>query len=163
LGQGLGEDRVDAPIVQPGPPGEPSRAISAQEATDLASLRFSAADVKFMQGMIVHHAQALAMTALVDERTTREPMRLLAQRIALSQEDEVSVMQDWLRERGLELPDVTSRHEHAPEPMPGMATAEQMEELAQARGFRFDSLFLELMIEHHRGAVTMVEELLEQP
>jgi uncharacterized protein (DUF305 family) len=157
--QALGQ----APIIQPGAPGQPSRQISPQEATDLASIRFSAADVKFMQGMITHHAQAIEMTALVADRTTREAIRLLSQRIALSQDDEIVMMQGWLRDRGLEDPDLTTHHEHDAELMPGMATREQMEELAQAQGSEFDALFLELMIEHHRGALTMVDELLEQP
>lgn len=154
---------AQAPIVQPGAPGEPSRRISAEEAVDLASIQFSAADVKFMQGMITHHAQALEMTVLVNERTTREVMRRLAQRIELSQEDEIAMMQDWLRDRDLEIPDLAAHHEHDAELMPGMATPEQMEELAQAEGPEFDALFLELMIEHHRGALTMVKNLLEQP
>ena len=151
------------PIIQPGAPGEPGRRISAEEATDLAGIQFSAADVKFMQGMITHHAQALEMTVLVAERTTREPMRLVSQRIALSQEDEIAMMQDWLRDRGLEVPDLAAHHEHDAELMPGMATPEQMEALADAVGPEFDRLFLELMIEHHRGALTMVEGLLDQP
>ncbi len=156
-----------APIVQPGAPGEPSRLITADEAVDLAAIRFTAADVGFVQDMLVHHAQALAMTALVGERTTREAVRLLAQRIELSQEDEIAMMQSWLRDHALDMPalDEHAAHvtEHDAERMPGMATPEQMEALAAARGPEFDSLFLELMISHHRGAVTMVEDLLEQP
>ena len=81
-----------APIIQPGAPGEPSRLISPEEATNLVSLRYSAADVKFIRDMLAHHAQALEMTALVAERTTREAMRLLAQRIELSQEDEIAMI-----------------------------------------------------------------------
>lgn len=151
------------PIIQPGAPGEESRRISAQEAIDLTAIRFSAADVQFVQGMIVHHAQALDMAALVDERTAREPMRLLARRIALSQEDEIKMMQDWLRGHGLPAPDVGAPHEHDAERMPGMATAVEMAKLGEARGHEFDSLFLTLMIEHHRGGLTMIERLLDQP
>ena len=154
---------AQAPIVQPGPPGEPSRLITPEEATDLAGLRVTDADVKFMQGMITHHAQALDMTLLVGDRTQRDAIRLLAQRIELSQEDEIAMMQDWLRERGLEAPDLDAHHDHDAELMPGMATPEQMEQLAAADGAAFDTLFLELMIEHHEGAVEMVDELLEQP
>ncbi len=158
-----GQAAAQAPIIQPGPPGEPSRLITPEEATDLAGLRVTAADVRFMQGMITHHAQALDMTVLVDDRTQRDAIRMLAQRIALSQDDEIAMMQDWLRERGLEVPDLDAHRDHDAELMPGMATPEQMEELAAADGALFDTLFLELMIEHHEGAVEMVDELLEQP
>ena len=156
--QALGQ----VPIIQPGAPGEPGRRISVEEATDLAGIQFSAADVQFMQGMITHHAQALEMTVLVDERTTRETIRLLSQRIALSQEDEITMMQDWLQSRDLEVPDLAAHHDHDAGLMPGMASPEQMQALASAVGPEFDSLFLELMIEHHRGALTMVDGLLEQ-
>ena len=154
---------AQAPIIQPGAPGEPSRLITPEEATDLAGLRVTAADIRFMQGMITHHAQALDMTELVGDRTQRDAIRMLAQRIALSQDDEIAMMQDWLRERGLEVPDLDAHRDHDAELMPGMATMEQMAELAAADGAVFDTLFLELMIEHHEGAVEMVDELLEQP
>ena len=150
------------PIVQPGAPGEPSRQISAAEASDLAGIRYSEADVKFMQGMISHHAQALEMTQLLDTRTQRDLMRRLAQRIELSQEDEIVMMQNWLRARDEA---VTERHDHHAadtEPMPGMLTPEEMNRLQQAQAGEFDLLFLEFMIKHHRGALTMVETLLSQ-
>ena len=95
--------RAQTPIVQPGAPGEPSRRISAEEASDLAGIQFSDADVKFMQGMISHHAQALEMTDLLASRSERDVMHRLAQRIELSQEDEITMMQDWLRSRGQEV------------------------------------------------------------
>ena len=150
------------PIVQPGAPGEPSRAISAAEASDLAGIRFTAADVKFMQGMIPHHAQALEMTVLLDTRTVSDTMQQMARRIELSQEDEIEMMQEWLRERGQTVPG-TDAH-HAPDwmPMPGMLTPEEMDRLTAAEGVEFDRQFLELMIKHHRGALTMVENLLDQ-
>ena len=88
------ESPAQAPIIQPGAPGEPSREISAEEAADLASIQFAEADVRFMQGMISHHAQTLEMTVLVEERSNREAMHLLLQRIELSQEDEIAMMQD---------------------------------------------------------------------
>ena len=150
------------PIVQPGAPGEPSRQISAAEASDLAGIKYSEADVKFMQGMISHHAQALEMTQLLDTRTQRALMRRLAQRIELSQEDEIAMMQNWLRARDEA---VTERHDHHAadtEPMPGMLTPEEMNRLQQAQAGEFDLLFLEFMIKHHRGALTMVETLLSQ-
>ena len=151
------------PIVQPGAPGEPSRSISAAEASDLAGIRFTDADVKFMQGMIPHHAQALEMTELLDPRPASDAMRQMARRIELSQEDEIEMMQEWLRERGQTVTE-TDAH-HAPDwmPMPGMLTPEEMDQLAAADGVDFDRLFLELMIKHHGGALTMVENLLDQP
>ena len=154
--------QAQAPIVQPGPPGEPSREITAAEASDLAGIRFTEADVRFMQGMIPHHAQALEMTALVAERTADETIERLAQRIELSQEDEIEMMQEWLRSRGQEAPGVVAHHAPGWEPMPGMLTPEEMDGLAAAEGVAFDRLFLELMIKHHQGAVTMVENLLDQ-
>ena len=150
------------PIVQPGAPGEPSRAISAAEASDLAGIRFSEADVKFMQGMIAHHAQALEMTALVAARSGRDAMRRLAQRIELSQEDEIAMMQEWLRARKQAVTEVDAHHAPGWQPMPGMLTGEEMDRLAAAQAAAFDSLFLELMIKHHQGALTMVENLLDQ-
>ena len=154
---------AQAPIVQPGAPGEPSRRISAAEASDLASLEFTAADVMFMQGMISHHAQALEMTVLVETRSNREAMALMAERITLSQEDEIAMMQGWLRDRDLMVPDLEAHHAPDFELMPGMLTVEELAQLEQADGFEFDTLFLELMIKHHVGAVTMVEDLLDQP
>ena len=154
--------QAQAPIVQPGAPGEPSREITAAEASDLAGIRFTEADVRFMQGMIPHHAQALEMTVLVAERTADEAMQRLAQRIELSQEDEIEMMQEWLRSRGQEVPGVDAHHASGWEPMPGMLTPEEMDGLGAAEGVAFDRLFLELMIKHHQGAVTMVENLLDQ-
>ena len=150
------------PIVQPGAPGEPSRAISAAEASDLAGIRFSEADVKFMQGMISHHAQALEMTALAAARSGRDAMRRLAQRIELSQEDEIAMMQEWLRARKQAVTEVDAHHAPGWQPMPGMLTGEEMDRLAAAQAAAFDRLFLELMIKHHQGALTMVENLLDQ-
>ncbi len=150
------------PIVQPGAPGEPGRLISAEEASDLAGIQYSEADVRFMQGMISHHAQALEMTGLLATRTEREVMRQLAKRIELSQEDEIRMMQEWLRARGQKVTEVDAHHAHDARLMPGMLTTEEMSRLEQSRGIEFDRLFLDLMIEHHRGALTMVEELLAQ-
>jgi uncharacterized protein (DUF305 family) len=152
-----------APIVQPGAPGESSRVIPADEAVDLSGVRYTDADVRFMQGMISHHAQALEMTALIASRSDREDMRKLGLRISLSQEDEIRMMQGWLGSRGREAPDVHAHHAHGATLMPGMLTPEEMGRLAEAKGTAFDRLFLELMIKHHEGALTMVEELLAQP
>jgi uncharacterized protein (DUF305 family) len=156
------ESLAQVPIIQPGAPGEPSRQITAEEASNLASIQFSAADAKFMQGMISHHAQAMEMAALVDSRSNREAIRLLAQRISLSQEDEISMMQDWLRDHDLAVTDVNAHHAADFKMMPGMASEEDLAKLEQAEAFEFDSLFLSLMIKHHNGALTMVENLLKQ-
>jgi uncharacterized protein (DUF305 family) len=108
-----------------------------------------------MQRMIPHHSQALAMTALVKDRTTNTDVTLLAQRIDVSQRDEIAQMSRWLRERGEQVPAGHEGHE----PMPGMLTADQMGQLVAARGAQFDRLFLESMIRHHEGALAMVREL----
>ena len=154
--------QAQPPIVQPGAPGQPSRVISASDASDLAGIRYSEADVRFMQGMISHHAQALEMTELLDTRTESDAMRQTARRIELSQEDEIEMMQDWLRERGQEVTAIDAHHAPGAMRMPGMLSDEEMESLADADGAAFDRLFLELMIKHHRGALTMVDNLLGQ-
>ncbi|MSR10580.1 MAG: DUF305 domain-containing protein [Gammaproteobacteria bacterium] len=151
------------PIIQPGPPGQPSRLITAEAASNLASIQFSDADVKFMQGMISHHAQAMEMTAFVAARSQREPVRLLSERISLSQDDEMSMMRDWLSEKDQTIPAPDTHHAHDAELMPGMATTADMARLEAATGAEFDKIFLELMIKHHSGAVEMVETLLKQP
>ena len=150
------------PIIQPGAPGEPGRRISAEEASDLAGVLVTEADVKFMQGMIAHHAQALTMTALLESRTESEDMRSLAERIELSQRDEIDSMQEWLRSSGEEAVelDAHAHHGHDGALMPGMLTPAEMRRLEDARGAEFDRLFLELMIAHHRGALVMVDDLL---
>ena len=154
---------AQVPIIQPGPPGQPSRQISAEEASDLAGLQFSAADVRFMQGMISHHRQAMEMSSLVDDRSNREAVEALAERISLSQEDEISMMADWLEDRGLDAPTADAHHDPDYNLMPGMLSPEEMEQLEAAEGFEFDSLFLNFMIDHHEGALVMVENLLDQP
>lgn len=154
----------EAPIVQPGAPGQSARELSADEAIEIADTSYSPDDVKFMQDMIPHHNQAVQMAALVGERTNRKEIVDLAGRIDASQNDEIEFMQQWLRERSEDVPDPTEhdamRTSHK---MAGMASPEQMAELARSEGTDFDRLFLELMITHHEGAVTMVEELLKQP
>jgi uncharacterized protein (DUF305 family) len=153
---------TSAPIVQPGRPGEPSRTVSAAQAADLSAVRVTPADVAFMQRMIGHHAQALEMAALLRTRTSRDDMRRLAERIDLSQADEMAMMREWLEAHGEHAPDEHAHHD-AGARMPGMLTADQMDDLAAARGERFDRLFLDGMIAHHEGALTMVAELFEQP
>jgi len=153
-----------APIVQPGAPGEPARELTAEEAVEIADTSYSPADVRFMQDMIPHHHQALEMAALVEGRTNNRELIDVAARIDATQRDEIAFMQEWLAERGERVPDPTAHHAmHMHHEMAGMATPEQMAELAAAEGVAFDRLFLTLMITHHEGAITMVEELLEEP
>jgi len=138
---------------------------SAQQAP-----HYTAADVRFMQGMIGHHAQALVMVALIPDRTTRADLRALGERIRVSQTDEIKLMQQWLRERNQTVPDPTAQHQHqmmnmpgmptSDTLMPGMLTAEQLAELGKAQGADFEKLFLKDMIQHHEGALAMVATLL---
>lgn len=150
-------------IVQPGAPGQASQVITAAQAVDRSGVQHTPADIRFMQGMIGHHAQALEMTALVDSRTANDDMRKLALRIELSQADEITMMQEWLKRRGAPLPDPHAHHAPGATLMPGMLTPDEMNQLKQAKGTEFDRLFLELMIKHHEGALVMVEELFSQP
>jgi uncharacterized protein (DUF305 family) len=149
----------NAPIVRPGAPGEASRTISATQAVDLAGVRHTPADVRFMQGMIGHHAQAIEMTDLVPARSPRDEMRLLARRIELSQADEIGLMRGWLQRRGEQVPNEHAHHQPGATLMPGMLSPEEMARLTAATGAEFDRLFLELMIKHHDGALTMVSDL----
>lgn len=149
-------------IVQPGAPGQATRVITPETAIDLSPVKHAPADVRFMQGMIGHHAQAIEMTDLLATRTQSEDMRKLAQRIDVSQTDEIKMMQEWLKSRGEALPDPHAHH-HGGTLMPGMLTAEEMAHLADAKDEAFDRLFLELMIKHHEGALVMVQALFATP
>ena len=170
----------EVPIVLPGAPGQSSRVIDEAEATKLSDTRYSPADVKFMQDMIVHHQQAVEMAALVDERSSNEGVRKIADRIDASQADEIAFMRDWLTARGqstgmqaagmthhagmdhgsMDRGDMDHSAHHA---MMGMATPAQMTALAAAEGDEFDRQFLTLMIRHHQGAIDMVRDLHRQP
>ncbi|NNE70723.1 MAG: DUF305 domain-containing protein [Rhodothermales bacterium] len=153
---------AEAPrIIQPGAPGQASRALP-DEAITAREIPYTEADVQFMQGMIGHHAQALDMTALIADRTNRQDLALLGRRIEISQKSEIALMQKWLSDRGEAVPDATAHHMmmgHM-DAMPGMLSAEQMEQLKAASGDEFYRLWLEFMIQHHQGAITMVGELL---
>lgn len=149
-------------ILQPGAPGQETKAIGVAAATDLSKVRFTEADTKFMQGMIGHHAQAVEMVALIPSRTQNQYMKMLGQRIDISQEDEMKMMRGWLQARGQALPGPHAHHEPGGM-MPGMLTTEEMTALANAKGVEFDRLFLMGMIKHHMGAITMVEELFKTP
>jgi uncharacterized protein (DUF305 family) len=133
-----------------------------QHGAPVRDTAFTEADVRFMTGMIPHHTQAIEMSRLAPERAGRASIRTLAERIINAQVDEIAAMQQWLRDRGRPVPEAHAHGgDHAGHHlMPGMLTPEQMRELEAARGARFDELFLTYMIQHHRGAVGMVGELL---
>jgi uncharacterized protein (DUF305 family) len=152
-----------APIIQPGAPGQDSHPVTAEHATDLSHVLYVGADIKFMQGMIGHHAQAVEMVDLLKKNTASDDMRKLGQRIELSQVDEIAMMQRWLHDRGQQVPSTTAMHAHGATLMPGMLTPEEMATLGAARGKAFDRLFLEGMIKHHGGALLMVEQLFAEP
>lgn len=151
---------ADGPrIVQPGAPGQASRTYSAEEIDAVEGLSYTEADVRFMQGMIPHHAQALEMTALVRQHATTDAVRQMGLRMEISQRDEIGLMESWLRERGEPVEMAGMHGMHGGHMMPGMLSPEQMQNLSSARGVEFDRLFLEYMIQHHEGAITMVREL----
>jgi uncharacterized protein (DUF305 family) len=130
---------------------------------DLSKVQFTLADVKFMQDMIHHHAQALDMTALIESRTSLDRMKLLGQRLEISQSDEIRMMQRWLGQRAQQAPDIHAHHMPGAALMPGMLTPEEMDRLAAAHGAEFDRLWLQSMIRHHDGALTMVDALFATP
>jgi len=145
-----------------------ARASSGLHATPpgLGRLPFSDADVEFMSGMIPHHAQAVVMAGWAPSHGARSDVAVLCERIVVGQRDEIAMMQTWLRDRGLEVPDAAStRHKMTMNGMthemlmPGMLTDEEMAALDRARGAEFDRLFLVGMIKHHQGAIDMVDKL----
>jgi uncharacterized protein (DUF305 family) len=158
-----GSTASSPPIVQPGAPGEASKIVQAEQARDLSKVQFTPGDVTFMQGMIHHHAQAVDMTQLLATRTQSDDMKKLALRIEVSQNDEMKMMRRWLAARGQEVPGEHAHHMPGAPMMPGMLSAQEMERLAAAKGTEFDRLFLEGMIKHHAGALTMVQELFATP
>jgi uncharacterized protein (DUF305 family) len=156
-------------IVQPGAPGQPTRTLPASTRAILPPR--SQKDVDFMQGMIMHHAQAVEMTALIESRTQNKELRLLGARISQSQSDEMSFMKRWLEARGEPISPAMQGKEHMHMPgmdmsahqmlMPGMLTVKQMDALKKANGSEFDRLFLAGMIQHHNGALIMVKDLFD--
>ena len=152
-----------AVIVQPGAPDEASRTVNAEQARDLSKVQFTDADVKFMQGMIHHHSQAIDMVKLLETRTQSEDMKRFALRIQVSQDDEIKMMRRWLEVRGQEVPGEHAHHMPGAPMMPGMLSADEMATLAAAKGPEFDRLFLAGMIKHHGGAITMVQQLFKTP
>jgi len=146
------------------PPGPSATELEAlyRARTDSARTHFTEADVRFMTGMIYHHAQALEMSALAPTHGASDAMRTLTARTINAQRDEIVTMQNWLRERDQPVPEVGPEGHVAGAgsiQMPGMLTAEQMSDLDAARGPEFDRLFLTYMIQHHQGAVAMVHDL----
>src|SRR5437867_11454769 len=127
-------------IVQPGAPGTASRTIARKEAVNLSRVQFTPPDVKFIQGMIHHHAQALDMTALIPSRTSLERMKLLGQRIEISQSDEINMMRLWLAARGQEVPDIRANHGPGAAVMPGVVKEEDCDGQAAVAGARFGRL-----------------------
>jgi len=161
-------------VVQPGAPGQPTRTLPSSTRATLPPL--SPADVQFMQGMIMHHAQAVEMTALMKSHTQNKDLRLLGARISKSQSDEIQFMKRWLTARGqpvapampemsgmnMSMPGMDmSGHSGHSMLMPGMLTEKQMEALKKAKGAEFDHLFLTGMIQHHGGALIMVKDLFD--
>ncbi len=127
-------------IVQPGAPGEPAKVLTPDQAADLSQVQYTGADIKFMQGMIGHHAQALEMVALLQTRTHSADMKKMAERIRISQEDEIKMMQTWLARHGQQVPTGKEHHTHGGMLMPGMLTDDEMKRLAAEKGPAFDKL-----------------------
>ncbi len=157
-------DRGTPVVVQPGAPGQPTRTLPLSTSATLPPS--SAKDVEFMQGMIMHHAQAVEMTALIESSTQNKELRLLGARISSSQSNEIEFMKRWLTARGepvslamSEMPGMDMSKQ--PMLMPGMLTPKQMEALKKAKGAEFDQLFLTGMIQHHGGALIMVKDLFD--
>jgi uncharacterized protein (DUF305 family) len=155
------------------PPGALAQASSVKAQSGPG---YTTADVQFMQGMIGHHAQAVVMAAMAPTHGAGTQVALFCRKILRSQSDEIELMQSWLRERGEQVPNPNDAHAAMDMPMdmpmdkddhamlmPGMLTAEQLAELDRSRGAVFDRLFLTFMIQHHRGALTMVAKLFDSP
>jgi len=161
---------ADPVVVQPGPPGKPSRTLPSSTHATLPPR--SPADIEFMQGMIFHHSQAVEMTAMIPSHTSNKGLRSLGARISSSQSDEIKFMKRWLAARGESVPKAMptmpgmdmagmEMSNESMAPMPGMLTQQQMDALRKAMGAEFDRLFLAGMIQHHNGALTMVKDLFD--
>ena len=154
-------------VVQPGAPGQPSKTLPPS--TKPAVPPPTQADVEFMQGMIMHHSQAVEMTALIPSHTRNEALRSLGAKISSSQSDEMRFMRRWLAARrepvSMAMPGMPDMDMSGKPiaPMPGMLTPQQMEALSNANGAEFDHLFLTGMIQHHEGALVMVKQLFDTP
>src|ERR671910_2519476 len=147
---------------------QPDSAAIAKARADSVRYPYTEADVEFMSAMIGHHSQALLMAGWAPTHDAGASVRTLAERIINGQQDEIVTMERWLRDRGKPLPEParmgqsgTGHHQHAA--MPGMLTPGQLQQLDGARGSEFDRRFLTFMIQHHKGAVAMVQKLFATP
>lgn len=157
-------DPVPSPVVvQPGAPGQVTRILPSNTRAVLPPV--SKKDIEFMQGMIMHHEQAVVMTALIESRTDNRDIRLIGGRISKSQTDEIEFMTRWLEMRGepIESPMNVTHASGSKMLMPGMLTPIQLGALMRAKGADFDRLFLQGMIQHHKGALVMVKDLFDAP
>ncbi|GAB3442195.1 DUF305 domain-containing protein [Actinophytocola sediminis] len=152
-----------APVIVPGKPGEEASTIAPGEATPIEQEPPNAADIEFVRNMIVHHAQAVEMAELVPERAVAKDVRGIADRIGDSQQPEIDMMNRWLERADQPTVDPSAPDHHGGHgghtSMPGMATPAQLDTLRAARGERFDTLFLQMMVTHHEGALAMVEQV----
>ena len=160
---GYASVNAEVPILQPGAPGNPTKELDPETAIAIADSSYTAADVEFLQGMIVHHYQAFLMSEMAPSRTNNQTILDLAGRIDASQIDEIDFMENWLAERGKSIPDPTLMGQSHHHKMMGMATPEQMNKLEASNSTDFDRLYLNLMIRHHDGAIDMVDRLNEFP
>jgi uncharacterized protein (DUF305 family) len=179
----IGIAAAQVPLQQPGAPGQPSKIVTNPVGTAVKDP--TPADIAFMQGMVMHHSQAVEMVSLMKGRTTTPDMLDLGKRISISQGDEIAFMKRWLNfygkpvdesasmnmagmdhshMQGMDHSSMTEAHGSATPDMPampGMLSPKQMEALRNAKGADFDHLFLTGMIQHHTGALTMVKELFD--
>jgi uncharacterized protein (DUF305 family) len=157
-------------IVQPGAPGKTNKTLTPETAA-APPRKPSMADIEFMQGMIMHHSQAVEMTELLRTRSKDKEVQALGKRISISQTDEMAYMKQWLTDRGepisahgsMDMAGMDHMDMGSMPMMPGMLTPAQMKALAAATGPEFDHLFLTGMIQHHTGALTMVKDLFKSP
>ena len=152
----------EAPIIQPGAPGENSKVLDPSVASNIAGAGYVDADVNFLKGMIIHHQQAMFMSRLAKKRTNNKTIIDLANRIDVSQDDEINFMESWLKSRKEIMPKMSHDHDMQMD-MAGMATPQQLTNLENSESTDFDRLFLQLMIAHHDGALEMVEDLKKYP
>lgn len=169
FGQAQAQSENSVPLIQPGAPGKPEKILTEATTAGTGPQHPTDADVKFMQGMIMHHNQAVEMVALMPGRTKNPKILALGQRISISQTDEMKFMKRWLTYRDKpidemgDMPGMNHMHRMDMPLMPGMLTPKQMDALRKANGARFDHLFLTGMIQHHNGALIMVKDLFDTP
>ena len=156
------DSKSETPIIQPGAPGESSKILDPKIASDIAGSSYVHADINFLQGMIIHHKQAILMSRFAKNRTNNKTIVDLADRIDVSQADEIDFMETWLESKN-ELQSVSKDNHNLHMKMSGMASETQLKKLKSSIGTDFDRLFLQLMIAHHDGALEMVDELKKYP